>query len=47
MHSNDSANLTLEVFIRDLSGADRKICTWNLNSGTTRWTMEPFKSEWG
>lgn len=43
---NDDVSQKLEVFIRDLAGADRKICTWNLNSGTARWTMEPVKSEW-
>ena len=42
----DNVSQKLEVFIRDLAGADRKICTWNLNSGTARWTMEPVKPEW-
>jgi hypothetical protein len=46
MDPNNSANLKLEVFIRDLAGADRKICSWDLAGGASRWTMEPLKSEW-
>ncbi len=46
MDPSNNASRKLEVFIRDLAGADRKICTWNLGGGAARWTMEPVKSEW-
>src|SRR5829696_2250859 len=46
MDPNNSADLKLEVFIRDEQGADRKICSWHLVGGGSRWTMEPLKSEW-
>ena len=46
MDPNNSANLKLEVFIRDEQGADRRICAWHLVGGGSRWTMEPLKSEW-
>lgn len=46
MDPTNDVSRSLDVFILDLSGADRKICTWNLNTGTARWTMEPVKSEW-
>jgi hypothetical protein len=44
--SNETPKCNLKVFIRDLSGADRKICEYNLAGDTSRWTMEPIKPEW-
>jgi hypothetical protein len=48
MDPAQDSNVTLEVFIRDLAGADRKICAYTLSdkAGVMRWTMEPVKSEW-
>jgi protein gp37 len=46
MDPSNGASIKLEVFIRDISGADRKITTWNLKGGGSRWTMEPIKPEW-
>jgi hypothetical protein len=43
---NETPKVKIEVFIRDLSGADRKICGYNLSGETSRWTMEPIKPEW-
>ena len=36
------------MFIVDLPGARRKICSYTLSdkAGVMRWTMEPVKSEW-
>jgi hypothetical protein len=44
--TNETPKVKLEVFIRDLSGAERKICGYNLVGDTSRWTMEPIKPEW-
>jgi hypothetical protein len=46
MDPTAGTDMALEVFIRDDRGADRKITTWNLSGGTSRWTMEPIKPEW-
>jgi hypothetical protein len=43
---DEPAKSHLEVFIRDMSGADRKICTHDFRGGTKLWTMEPFRPEW-
>jgi hypothetical protein len=48
MDPRKDSNIKLEVFIRDLAGADRKICSYTLldKDGVVRWTMEPVKPEW-
>ena len=46
MDPSENSKVKLEIFIRDLSGADRKITTWNLSGGASRYTMEPIKPEW-
>jgi len=43
---NETPKAKLEVFIRTLAGADKKICGYNLTGTTMRWTMEPIKPEW-
>lgn len=46
MDPGEDSKVKLDIFIRDLSGADRKITTWNLSGGTSRYSMEPIKPEW-
>ena len=43
---DETPKATLEVFIRDSFGADRRICRYSMSGGTMRSTLEPFDPEW-
>ena len=44
--NDETPRATLEVFILDQFGAERRICRYSMSGGTMRSTLEPFNPEW-